>query len=94
MVITAAEANASNVVGLVYIFACAPDNGEALGELDKRMPVASDQADILPYAEGFLWLDPKDFSESFGQDSFSHIFYVFQHYADNLYLPSLEPSAK
>ncbi|MDR7667088.1 hypothetical protein RG963_15150 [Methanosarcina sp. Z-7115] len=66
--ITAAGANAYNVVGLVYIFACAPYNGEALGELDERMPVASGQADIRPGAEGFLWIDPKDFPEAFGQD--------------------------
>ncbi len=68
VVITAAGANASNVVGLVYISAFAPDNGEVLGELNGRMPAASGQANIRPDAEGFLWIDPKAFPESFAQD--------------------------
>lgn len=67
-VITEAGANASNVVGLVYISAFAPDDGEVLGELNARMPAASGQANIRPDAYGFLWIDPQAFPESFAQD--------------------------
>ena len=48
VVITEAGDNASNVVGLVYISAYAPDEGEVLGELNERMPAASGQANIRP----------------------------------------------
>lgn len=68
VVITVAGANASNVVGLVYISAFAPDEGEVLGELNGRMPAASGQANIRPDAYGFLWINPKAFPESFAQD--------------------------
>ena len=68
VVITVAGANASNVVGLVYISAYAPDAGEVLSELNGRMPAASGQANIRPDAYGFLWIDPKAFPESFSQD--------------------------
>ena len=68
VVITAAAANVSNVVGLVYISAFAPDSGELLGELNARMPATSGQANIRPDAYGFLWIDPKAFPESFAQD--------------------------
>ena len=68
VVITEAGANASNVVGLVYISAFAPDDGEVLGELNARMPAASGQANIRPDAYGFLWIDPQAFPESFAQD--------------------------
>ena len=68
VVITDAGANASNVVGLVYISAYAPDEGEVLSKLNERMPAVSGQANIHPGAEGFLWIDPKAFPESFAQD--------------------------
>lgn len=67
-VITEAGTNASNVVGLVYISAFAPDEGEVLGELNGRMPAAPGQANLRPDAYGFLWIDPKAFPESFAQD--------------------------
>lgn len=67
-VITVAGANASNVVGLVYISAFAPDVGEVLGELNGRMPAAPGQANFRPDAYGFIWIDPKAFPESFAQD--------------------------
>jgi pimeloyl-ACP methyl ester carboxylesterase len=68
VVITEAAANDSNVVGLVYVSAFAPDAGEILGELNARMPATSGQANIRPDAYGFLWIDPKAFPESFAQD--------------------------
>lgn len=67
-VITEAGANASNVVGLVYISAFAPEGGEALGDLNGRMPAAPGQANFRPDAYGFIWIDPKAFPESFAQD--------------------------
>jgi pimeloyl-ACP methyl ester carboxylesterase len=67
-VITEAGANASNVVGLVYISAFAPDEGEVLGQLNGRMPAAPGQANFRPDAYGFIWIDPKAFPESFAQD--------------------------
>ena len=67
-VITEAGANASNVVGLVYISAFAPDEGEVLGELNERMPAAPGIANLRPDSEGFLWIDPEAFPESFAQD--------------------------
>lgn len=67
-VITEAGANASNVVGLVYISAFAPDEGEVLGELNGQMPVAPGQANFRPDAYGFIWIDPKAFPDSFAQD--------------------------
>lgn len=66
--ITVAGANESNVTGLVYISAFAPDVGEAISELSGQMPTAPGQANIRPDAEGFLWIDPKAFPESFAQD--------------------------
>ena len=68
VVITAAGDNASSVVGLVYISAYAPDEGEVLSELNERMPAVSGQANIHPDAEGFLWIDSKAFPESFAKD--------------------------
>jgi pimeloyl-ACP methyl ester carboxylesterase len=68
VVITVAGANASNVVGLVYISAYAPDAGEVLGELNGRMTPAPGPANLRPDAFGFLWIDPKAFPESFAQD--------------------------
>lgn len=67
-VITEAGANASNVVGLVYISAYAPEKGEVLGELNERMPAAPGMANLRPDSEGFLWIDPEAFPESFAQD--------------------------
>jgi pimeloyl-ACP methyl ester carboxylesterase len=67
-VITEAGANASNVVGLVYISAYAPEDGEVLGELNERMPTAPGMANLRPDPEGFLWMDPEAFPESFAQD--------------------------
>ena len=67
-VITVAGANASNVVGLVYISAYAPDAGEILSEINGRMPAAPGLANLRPDAFGFLWIDQKAFPESFAQD--------------------------
>lgn len=68
VVITVVGANKSNVTGLVYISAFAPDVGESISELSGQMPVAPGQANIHPDAGGFLWIDTKAFPESFAQD--------------------------
>jgi pimeloyl-ACP methyl ester carboxylesterase len=68
VVITVAGANESNVTGLVYISAFAPDVGEAISNLSALVPAPSGQANVRPDAEGFLWIDPKAFPESFAQD--------------------------
>lgn len=68
VVITEAGANESNVTGLVYISAFAPDEGEFLSELNERMPVVLNPANLRPDAGGFLWIDPEAFPKSFAQD--------------------------
>lgn len=67
-VITEAGANASNVVGLVYIAAFAPDAGESIGQLNARFSAPPGSANAHPDAFGFLWFDPKAVPEYFAQD--------------------------
>ena len=59
-VITEAGTNARNVVGLVYVSAFAPDEGESLGDLYARA-AAPGVAHVRPDDEGFLWIDPEAF---------------------------------
>jgi hypothetical protein len=66
-VITEAGTNARNVVGLVYVSAFAPDEGESLGDLYARA-AAPGVAHVRPDDEGFLWIDPEAFGEAFAQD--------------------------
>ncbi|CAI8760715.1 alpha/beta hydrolase [Pseudomonas chlororaphis] len=57
----------SNVVGLVYIAAFAPDAGESPGSITQQhLPVAA--ANLEPDSDGYLWLKPQAFHESFCQD--------------------------
>ncbi|MNZ77874.1 Alpha/beta hydrolase family protein [compost metagenome] len=59
--------NLPNVVGLVYIAAFAPDAGESPGGLTQQhLPAAA--PNLEPDSDGFLWLKPEKFHESFGQD--------------------------
>ncbi|WP_043421110.1 alpha/beta hydrolase [Cupriavidus basilensis] len=58
----------SNVAGLVYVAAFAPDEGESLGSIFARQAPPPGAAHIRPDKEGFLWLDPAAFKESFGDD--------------------------
>lgn len=56
-----------NVVGLVYIAAFAPDAGESPGAITaKNTPVAA--ANLAPDSDGYLWVKPDKFHESFCQD--------------------------
>jgi pimeloyl-ACP methyl ester carboxylesterase len=66
-VITEAGTNAPNVVGLVYVSAFAPDEGESLGDLYARA-AAPGVAHVRPDDEGFLWIDPEAFGDAFGLD--------------------------
>jgi len=59
--------NQPNVVGLVYIAAFAPDTGESPGGITQEHPPAA-MANLVPDSDGYLWIKPDKFHESFGQD--------------------------
>lgn len=67
-VITALGPDAPNVVGLVYVAAFAPDEGETVQALASAEPSAAGAAAIRPDASGFLWLDPEGFLRYFAPD--------------------------
>ncbi|WP_447792320.1 alpha/beta hydrolase [Pseudomonas farris] len=56
-----------NVVGLVYIAAFAPDVGESLGSITQQHPPAA-AANLAPDSDGYLWVTPALYHESFCQD--------------------------
>ncbi|NMO01282.1 alpha/beta hydrolase [Gordonia sp. TBRC 11910] len=58
---------APNVVGLVYIAAFAPDAGESPGQITESNPPAAFE-NIAPDSDGYLWVKPDKFHESFAQD--------------------------
>ncbi|WP_133645525.1 alpha/beta hydrolase [Paraburkholderia flava] len=59
--------NQPNVVGLVYIAAFAPDEGESPGGITQQhLPAAA--ANLAPDSDGYLWVKPEKFHESFCQD--------------------------
>jgi pimeloyl-ACP methyl ester carboxylesterase len=56
-----------NVVGLVYIAAFAPGAGESPGGITQvHPPVAA--PNLAPDSDGYLWIKPEKFHESFCQD--------------------------
>ena len=57
----------SNVKALVYIAAFAPDAGESAGGISQAKPPAAFE-NIEPDSDGFLWIKPEKFRESFCQD--------------------------
>ncbi len=57
-----------NVVGLVYIAAFAPDEGDSLGSIFSRREPPPGASSIRPDKYGFLWIAQETFRESFGQD--------------------------
>ena len=57
-----------NVVGLVYIAAFAPDEGESINSIFAREDPPPGAANIHPDKDGFLWIDQDKFRESFCQD--------------------------
>lgn len=56
-----------NVKALVYVAAFAPDAGESPGRLSEEMPPAAFE-NIAPDSDGYLWIRPDRFRESFAQD--------------------------
>jgi pimeloyl-ACP methyl ester carboxylesterase len=59
--------NMPNVTGLVYIAAFAPDAGESPGGITQSNPPAA-IANVAPDSDGYLWIKPDKFHESFCQD--------------------------
>lgn len=59
--------NLPNVVALVYIAAFAPDAGENPGGITQQQPPAA-IANVAPDSDGYLWVVPAKFGESFCQD--------------------------
>ncbi|MGG6462078.1 alpha/beta hydrolase [Solilutibacter silvestris] len=59
--------NLPNVAALVYIAAFAPDAGESPGGITQQHPPAA-VANIAPDSDGYLWVIPDKFHESFCQD--------------------------
>ncbi len=67
-VITQLGTDAPNVVGLVYVAAFAPDEGETAKGLTSGDPQPAGAAAIRPDAQGHLWLDPDGFVKYFAPD--------------------------
>lgn len=59
--------NEPNVVGLIYVAAFAPDAGESPGGISQAIPPAA-FANIAPDSDGYLWVKPNLYHESFCQD--------------------------
>ena len=59
--------NQPNVVGLVYIAAFAPDAGESPCGITAKHPPAG-AANLAPDSDGYLWVKPDKYHESFCQD--------------------------
>jgi pimeloyl-ACP methyl ester carboxylesterase len=57
-----------NVVGLVYIAAFAPDAGESLADIGQAFPPPAGAANVAPDSDGYVWINPAKFGESFCQD--------------------------
>ncbi|MFE7583360.1 alpha/beta hydrolase [Streptomyces gardneri] len=56
-----------NVTALVYIAAFAPDAGESPGQISQEHPPAAFE-NIAPDSDGYLWIKPDKFHDSFAQD--------------------------
>ena len=56
-----------NVAGLVYVAAFAPDAGESPGGISQAKPPEA-FANIAPDSDGYLWVKPEKYRESFCQD--------------------------
>ncbi|QNK64197.1 alpha/beta hydrolase [Pedobacter sp. PAMC26386] len=67
MVITGAG-HEPNVVGLVYVAAFAPDEGETPGQLFGLRAAPRGAASIRPDKNGFLWIERGEFHQNFCQD--------------------------
>lgn len=59
--------NQPNVIGLVFIAAFAPDAGESPGGITQQHPPVA-APNLAPDSDGYLWVKPELFHESFCQD--------------------------
>ncbi|MFL9978826.1 alpha/beta hydrolase [Paraburkholderia graminis] len=59
--------NHPNVTGLVYIAAFAPDTEESPGGITQQRPPEA-AANLEPDSDGYLWIKPEKFRQSFCQD--------------------------
>jgi pimeloyl-ACP methyl ester carboxylesterase len=60
--------NDPKVVGLVYVAAFAPGDGESVASISKPYPPAPLGGELRPDAQGFLSVTPKGIAEDFAQD--------------------------
>ena len=60
--------NDPKVVGLVYVAALAPSDGESVASITKPFPLAPLGSEVRADAEGFLTVTPKGIAEDFAQD--------------------------
>src|ERR1700674_4027127 len=60
--------NDPKVVGLVYVAALAPTDGESVASVTKPFPAAPLGSEVRAAGEGFLTLTPKGIAEAFAQD--------------------------
>ncbi len=67
-IISGAARDAKNVVGLVYVAAIAPDNGESFGELLSRFPKMPSSNDFEIEKPGYLILNRNRFPADFAAD--------------------------
>jgi pimeloyl-ACP methyl ester carboxylesterase len=67
-VVVTEAGNDPQVVGLAYIAAFAPDQGESVATLIQNPPPGAPVPPILPPQEGFLFLDKAKFPASFAAD--------------------------
>lgn len=68
-VITAAAAGNSDVKSLVYVAAIAPDEGETVADVFRRVPAHPIAPQLQPDADGFLWLTVDAFRNAFAPDA-------------------------
>jgi pimeloyl-ACP methyl ester carboxylesterase len=64
--------NDPKVVGLVYVAALAPSDGESVASITKPFPPAPLGSEVRPDADGFLTVTPKGIAEDFAQDLPDH----------------------
>ena len=67
-VVITEEGNDPKVVGLVYVAALAPSDGESVAAVTKPFPPAPLGSEVRADAEGFLTVTPKGIAEDFAQD--------------------------
>ena len=60
--------NDPKVVGLVYVAALAPSEGESVASVTKPFPQAPLGSEVRKDVEGFLTVTPKGIAEDFAQD--------------------------